>query len=745
MSKIVDTLRKPDNYLVCVPNRTINYSPWKVQEGDFRPDKIETLLPSAVLAPSTHNTQPWLFLKTGENSMLFLVDSRRVLPESDPTGREAHLSVGAAAANYMIAARHFGFNPIVEFIKEEQTGAFGQKITLEKGYTPTDEDHALFFAIPERINYDGEHRAGSLSQLAVEAISKTFTGQPEIEFRLIQDKPTKVKIGDLVREGDKEIFNNKKFIGELVSWMRDRSTRRKDGFFIGGIPRGLRRYAQKIILSLKQPDIEEMARNDRRKVRDSGAIGIIAADDDPRLWMQIGMLYQIAGLTATTQGLTFGARAVLVETGNLHTNLEETIGIQKHAQMMFRVGKPAETTLHHSPRIPYQERMAIEYKGQVIVPPLDSPYIFELESKKKLEKLIEQLGDVQVIETDYTEHELPDLFSVRHPDLPFPTLPYLDALEEFINENDRPESGVWIYNPHERTLTHHLNEDDFFEVITANNNPKISIDEQEKLRKMNIGVCGLSGSGAEAARAIAMSGVQNIALADFDFVSLRNKNRMEGTLGENKAWEFAWRMWKHNPHLKLQLYTDGIHDGNRDLFVQSRDLIVEQMDSAQKFKIRKAGKDKDAGAIIVQITDHPDPSVEIEMPGKPDFGGRAEAANITAEEMEEVTSAAQATGYLAVLMDPQKVPARSYENFSNIVDGESDGFAQLFIGAQAGGAALGRVLLAYAEGRLGELPRSYTVQTRPELPGDKEKQQEELNNFKKKYEEQFGDRLTDYF
>src|SRR5205807_3386635 len=51
-----------------------------------------------------------------------------------------------------------------------------------------------------------------------------------------------------------------------------------------------------------------------------------------------------------------------------------------------------------------------------------------------------------------------------------------------------------------------------------------------------------------------------------------------------------------------------------------------------------------------------------------------------------------------VLMDPEKVPVESYQNFMNIIDGKSDAFSQLFIGAQGGGAAFGQVLLAKAEG-----------------------------------------------
>ena len=48
-----------------------------------------------VRAPSIHNSQPWRFCRT-EDGVDVLVDPRRVLPVSDPEGRAARVSCGAA-------------------------------------------------------------------------------------------------------------------------------------------------------------------------------------------------------------------------------------------------------------------------------------------------------------------------------------------------------------------------------------------------------------------------------------------------------------------------------------------------------------------------------------------------------------------------------------------------------------------------------------------------------------------------
>jgi hypothetical protein len=86
--------------------------------GQRRSDRMSTEEPtrgqlldavsSAVLAPSVHNTQPWLFRLTGGGIEVF-ADWRRRLPTADPTGRALRLSCGAAVLNLRIALARMGF------------------------------------------------------------------------------------------------------------------------------------------------------------------------------------------------------------------------------------------------------------------------------------------------------------------------------------------------------------------------------------------------------------------------------------------------------------------------------------------------------------------------------------------------------------------------------------------------------------------------------------------------------------
>jgi len=76
-------------------------------------DQLRFLVNYAVLAPSTHNTQPWLFKVGGEKLELY-ADRTRSLAVADPEDRELTISCGASLFHLRIAARHFGHQEAVE-------------------------------------------------------------------------------------------------------------------------------------------------------------------------------------------------------------------------------------------------------------------------------------------------------------------------------------------------------------------------------------------------------------------------------------------------------------------------------------------------------------------------------------------------------------------------------------------------------------------------------------------------------
>ena len=97
-----------------------------VNEADFPRDgslaeQSRFILNYACMAPSSHNTQPWLF-EISDRSVRFYMDRERWLRSADPDQRELHLSVGCALRAFVRALPHFGLLGAVTYKPDEGHG-----------------------------------------------------------------------------------------------------------------------------------------------------------------------------------------------------------------------------------------------------------------------------------------------------------------------------------------------------------------------------------------------------------------------------------------------------------------------------------------------------------------------------------------------------------------------------------------------------------------------------------------------
>lgn len=74
---------------------------------------VVDLVAAAVKAPSSHNTQPWIFTVRQGEVKLF-ADRSRALPVNDPDDRELIMSCGAALFNLRVAAAAAGLEVSID-------------------------------------------------------------------------------------------------------------------------------------------------------------------------------------------------------------------------------------------------------------------------------------------------------------------------------------------------------------------------------------------------------------------------------------------------------------------------------------------------------------------------------------------------------------------------------------------------------------------------------------------------------
>jgi hypothetical protein len=76
------------------------------------------LLSYAMLAPNSHNLQPWLIKLIGKGRFDLYVDQTRLLPETDPPARQIHISQGTFLEYLKIAASGFGYRVEINYFPQ---------------------------------------------------------------------------------------------------------------------------------------------------------------------------------------------------------------------------------------------------------------------------------------------------------------------------------------------------------------------------------------------------------------------------------------------------------------------------------------------------------------------------------------------------------------------------------------------------------------------------------------------------
>ncbi len=93
---------------------------------------LADILYHASLAPSGHNTQPWVVRVAEPNRLLIGTARDRWLPEVDPENRELLLSLGCFLENLIVTARHRGLDPDFRVIGAAPTDAEILEVTLRR-------------------------------------------------------------------------------------------------------------------------------------------------------------------------------------------------------------------------------------------------------------------------------------------------------------------------------------------------------------------------------------------------------------------------------------------------------------------------------------------------------------------------------------------------------------------------------------------------------------------------------------
>lgn len=318
--------------------------------------EFKEILRYASMAPSGHNTQPWLF-SVEDHVITLHPDYSKRLPVVDPDDHALFISLGCALENLLLAAKHYGYHPDVQYeLDSEHSEKI--KITLELNEHAPDDD--LFKIIPQRQatrrTYDGSHIPDQDLQALRDA-----SVQDDVLFRIFDDPAEIEPLKDFVKQGNRLQFNNKEFVNELISWIRfnkSAAEQTRDGLYSASlgapsVPNWLGR------LFLKTASAENEAKKCEKAVASSSAlIMFIAKDNSKRAWIHVGRSFERVALTATRLNIRHAHLNMPCEEPDLRKKLQKYLNLTREQPLLLlRIGyadpmpcslrKPVEQIIIH--------------------------------------------------------------------------------------------------------------------------------------------------------------------------------------------------------------------------------------------------------------------------------------------------------------------------------------------------------------------------------------------------------------
>ena len=318
------------------------FEAWNISDSDYPSsgsvaEQLEFILHYAILAASSHNTQPWLF-RIEDSAIEVFADRTRALPVCDPDDRQLVISCGAAIYHARLALRHFGHRDVFQILPKTHDSDFLAIIRRDEPYTATPEEQQLFRAIQKRRTNrsrfeDRKVPDGLLVDLQQAARMEGAT------LHIVRGETRRNAVADLVAEGDRTQMSQKSFRRELAAWVRSNRSIQQDG--IPGYGFGFTD-----IVSVGGPFVIRtfdlggfQAAKDRDLATGSPVIAVLHTEaDTTRDWIAAGQALARVLLRARADGVWTSFLNQPIEVEALRPKLRDAVDITGFPQLLLRMG-----------------------------------------------------------------------------------------------------------------------------------------------------------------------------------------------------------------------------------------------------------------------------------------------------------------------------------------------------------------------------------------------------------------------
>ncbi|TVQ55537.1 MAG: nitroreductase [Phycisphaerales bacterium] len=290
-----------------------------------------TLIRSASRAPSSHNTQPWLF-RISNAHIVLLADRTRALPVNDPHDRELTISCGCALFNLRVEAAHRGLIAHTEIRLIGDDPDCLARVSIDSVPDSQDALASLQPYIDKRRTYRKVFATREVDASIVQQLQDAAQAEGAW-VRPLTTEQSRHAAADLVAEGDAAQWANPSWRRELAAWMHARH--RGDGLTV---PTVARPVMQMIVRTFNMG--RSVGAKDRQLAESSPLLAVLGTDcDGIPDWIQAGQALQRVLLVACQFGMQASYLNQPVQVSVLRVKLQDLTGTGE-PHLLLRFGYP---------------------------------------------------------------------------------------------------------------------------------------------------------------------------------------------------------------------------------------------------------------------------------------------------------------------------------------------------------------------------------------------------------------------
>jgi hypothetical protein len=340
--------------------------PW--QPADPKLEIRRWMLAHALLAPNPHNRQPWIADLKRDGEITLICDGERLLPETDPFGRQILVGCGAFIELAVLAAAERGYSVAVDTfpagepsLTQLPKGVVVAKLTVKQD-TSVKPDSLFAFILKRHTNKAAYDRQRSLSDANWKSLSASASSvNSGLKSGFISDAITMQKIRAITRESYEIELTTSNTHLESMRLLRigpDEIAKHRDGISVNGVmPRMLMAAGLFDRMAVpKKGDSNYGRMMDRWQPFETGSgyFWLASNGNTRKQQLAAGRAYVRSHLTATSLGIDMHplsqALQEFKEVQKPYVDMHTLLGFDPASttiQMLARVGygvKPAEAT-----------------------------------------------------------------------------------------------------------------------------------------------------------------------------------------------------------------------------------------------------------------------------------------------------------------------------------------------------------------------------------------------------------------